>query len=163
MHRDEHRAPPGRGARIEETRDGRVVGDEDGVFARRGFGGRERLVAGHARCLAEDGDRAFAARPPVAVDDEARIGLEDRRRIEALGKMAGHRGDADVPGNVAAELRLGETQSAEAARDPAPGMIGGEDEIRRAMRAQNLYRRGLVGGEEGGSAIGHCGICAALQ
>src|SRR3546814_9801549 len=49
----------------------------------------------------------------VGIDDEAGEPAEHRRRVQPPGQMAGHLGDADVPGDVARQRRLVEPRSEE--------------------------------------------------
>ena len=49
-------------------------------------------------------------RATVAVDDEPRVGLQYRRCVERLGQALGDAGDADIPGDMAAALMLGQAE-----------------------------------------------------
>ena len=81
----------------------------------------------------------------VAVDHQARIGLGDQRRIEGGGEAARDRLDPEVVGDVALEMLGRETEVAEHARQPPPGMIAREHERRVALRPLDLNGRRLVG------------------
>ena len=73
----------------------------------------------------------------VAVDDQPRIALHYGDRVERGREPLGHRGDADVQGDVTQSFRFGQPEIAERARDRPPGMVGSQYEIGAPVGAEH--------------------------
>ena len=133
-----------------------VVWPPTGLALHRG----QPLIAGYGGQLTDRRDRAVEAGLPVTVDDQTRIGLQHSCGVERLGQPLGDPGDADIPGDVTAEIAVGEAEHAEPPRDGAAGMVAGQQEVGAARRAQHADRRGVTLGEQ---ARGGCGHRAAAR
>ncbi len=104
VHRDQYGTPPSGNAGVEQLGDARVVGRKNLAAAHLALGRWNGRVARDRGQLADLGDRGGPAGFPVAIDDEPRIGLQNRGGVERVGQLFGHPGDADIPGDVAQEL-----------------------------------------------------------
>ena len=103
-----------------------MIGLEDLALPVAPVGGGEIGVAGDRRAVAHRHDGLRIAGLPVAVDDQTRIGLEHIGRVESFGEMRGHAVDTDIPGDMAGEIRFGDTERAERLREGAARMVGDE-------------------------------------
>src|ERR1044071_512281 len=148
MHRDEHGAPPGLGAEVEQRGDVVVVWREDLASPGLALLDADAAVARNGRQLADGRDRAVPLRLAIAVDDEPRIGLQHGARIERGGEMLGNARNADIPGDVAVQLGFGQAEVTEPAGDRAPGMVGCQEEIGARFRPQHANRRRIALFEE---------------
>ena len=86
-------------------------------------------------------------RAAIAIDDEARIVLLDKRGAERVRQAAPEPGDADIPGDVALQFRRDETEPAERARHQIAGMIGDQEERRCRIGVVSRHRPRLVRGQ----------------
>ena len=84
----------------------------------------------------------------IAVDDQARIGLQDSGRVQRGRQVLGDLCDANVPGDMALHLRVRDTKPAECRRDGSAGVIGGEEQVGSTIFPQYAKGRGVVGGEQ---------------
>ena len=70
--------------------------------------------------------------------------MSDERRIERIRQHEAEPGNADVPGDVPLQLRLGQAQPAEGARNEVAGVVGHQHERRFAAGVVNRDRSRLV-------------------
>ena len=99
--------------------------------------------------------------PPV--DDQPRIALHYGDRVERGREPLGHRGDADVPGDVTQSFQFGQPEIAERARDRPPGMVGSQYEIGAPIGAEQPHRGRFVWGEQTPRALSHAAVSSAGQ
>ena len=111
------------------------------------FGGRRRksFIAGNGRGLADHGNRACGAGRAVAVDHQPRIALRDQMRVHLVGEPLGDAGNADVPGDVARQFTLGQSEITQHARDRPSVMVTGEQKRRAAGCVIFADRRNIFG------------------
>ena len=148
VHRDDDRRPAVLGAAFELGCQAIVVWPEDLLLPGEPVGRIEVHVAGDGRRLRHLDDRARHQQVAVAVDHQARIDLHDERRIERCGDLLRHRANPDVPGDVTLELALRHAEPPERLRDDLSGVVGGQEERRRAVRIEHDDRIRLVVGEK---------------
>src|SRR5438876_3732803 len=130
MQRNQHRGATLRPASIERRRYCVVVRTENRVDAGGAPGFADPVIAGDLGRLADLRHRALDLGVAVAIDDEARIGLQNDRRIQQPRQLAADLADSDIPGDMPPSFMLGQTESAEPARKRAAGMVTGEEERR---------------------------------
>ena len=155
MHRDQHHTRLSSNAGVDQLGDALVIGREDFTTARLALRWRQILISRDLGQFADRRDRAVEARLAVAVDDQPRIALQYRRRIQRLGQPFGDPGDADIPGDVPLPLALRQAQRAQPVRDRPPGMIAAQQEIGAARRPQHPHRRGIVLREQAQFGVVH--------
>ena len=81
-----------------------------------------------ARNLGGFADLRYRARDigvAVAINHQARIGLQDQRRIQQARKLTPDGANADIPCNMPQSFGFRQTERAEPARESAPGMLAG--------------------------------------
>ena len=134
VHRDQHGRFDTRAAAVELGR--RCARDTARRSRRRARphlrGERSRLPGMSVRSLRGVIDVGDVERP-VAVDDEARIGLRDQHGVEHLRHARRRCRARRCPTRCDAQVALGEAERTERARDAAAGMIADEDERRAAV------------------------------
>ena len=101
---------PAAAERGDAAGDRAVVGQEVAEHAVDLAAGVEALVARDDAAVADLGDRGRRARAPVGVDHQPRHVVQDRRRVQQPGELAGDFGGADVPADM---LRQGLVAQAE--------------------------------------------------
>ena len=112
------------------------------------FGVRQVEISGNVRRFTDLGDRRGDAERPVAIDDEARIVGHEQRRVERSAEMLGERADADIPGDMAPALDLGQAEIAERARNAVGGVLAQQEIGRGPVRIDHGIGRRLVDGEQ---------------
>ncbi len=133
---------------VQRFGNGLVIGLEDFPDPRRALGRVEPVVAGDLGGLAPGRHGVGPIRGAVAVDHQARIGLQCQRRVEPLRHVARNRSRAYVPGDVARQVGLVQPQIAQALRDPVARVVAGQEKGRTAARVLERDRRRLVLAEE---------------
>jgi hypothetical protein len=158
--RDQRRRPTGRGAGLPERRGERgVIRREDLARTLRPLRRVEPQVPRDPVAVTDLDDAGRVVEAAVAVDDQARETRAHHGQAEVAGERLGQRAGAEVPGNVAGELRLAETQVAQCPGHRAAGMVAGDHRREttaegplgdggRVVRAQQACR---LGGAVGGS------------
>ena len=127
VHRDEYGRP--HSAHVEQAPDAVMIGCEDGIGARLAIRRAEADIAGDRRMFADFRHRGRPGRVAVAIDHQARIGLQYRGRIQQCRQAFGDPGDADVPSDMPRAFGRGYAEVAECLRDGAPGVVGGEENV----------------------------------
>jgi hypothetical protein len=148
VHRDEHRGEPAGLARVEGPSDLAVVRVENRPGALFRLGGADVLIPRYFGVLAPPDDRIPNVQRPVAVDDQTGVPLGNGRCAESRSQALGHTGGADVPGDVGAELGLGQPQRAERTRNQSARVVTDDEERRAPIAATEVDRRDVVGGEQ---------------
>ena len=128
MERDQDALPTVVPPVVERARDAVVIGPEDLVYARGSFVGVQIPVARDLRMLAHGRYRVMTVDRPIAVDDQARVGLQNQGRVETGREEARHLRGADVPGDVPPELGFLHAQIAEPPRKITAGVLTCEKE-----------------------------------
>src|SRR5262245_1701346 len=100
VHGDQGRHDAGALTALNNAADRGVIRLEQCRHAPRARGRGEAAIAGHEDAVALLGDRSGVAELAVAIDDQARIAAEQRRRIESFGQTTRHVADTDIPGDV---------------------------------------------------------------
>ena len=132
-----------------------VVGPEDLGDAGLDLARVEIAVARDLRGFADQRHGAFDLGIAVAVDHQARIALQHERRVEQLRDPLGHLGRAQVPGDMAPPIGLGDPERAQLSRDPVAGVIADQQERRPAIRPDYGHRRRVIGFEKLEIGCGH--------
>ena len=121
--RHHHGLRPFRRPPVEEIGDGGVKRPVDLARAHQLVVGRQVPVAGNMGGLADLRHGVGRVGRPVAVVGQPRVALQHERRTEEPREQAGHLLRTDVPGNVALQFGLGESQGPERLRQPVGGVF----------------------------------------
>ena len=105
----------------------------------------EILVTRNFRDFADPRHGAFDAGVAVAVDDQARIGLQYQGRVEQLRDPLRHSGRPHVPRNMAPPIQFGNAEGPQFSRDPVAGVIADQQERRGGVGPNHGDRRRIVG------------------
>ena len=154
MHRDIDRALALLAPCLDQSSNGGVIGIKNCRTAL-GFSSIiQTCIARNWRDLGNLRKGAWHIGPPVAVDHQAGIGLQDRRCVQRLGQVPGDAVNTDIPANMAAALRFTNAKIAEGTGNRETRMIGGEQERAWRNLAQHLVGRGFIGIEHDHSIHG---------
>ena len=110
-------------------------------------------IARHLRAVALLRDRGLVARGAVAVDHEPRISREYGGGVESLRQPARDLGRALVPGDVAVEVALDQTEPLEAARHQIAGVIAGQHDRACAIRILDRERGRFAVGQHAAGLV----------
>jgi hypothetical protein len=113
VQRDQDGPPPGGRACVHHGGNAVVVGLEDLLDPGRGLARVKISVARNFRDFAEPRHGAFDLGVAIAVDDQARIGLQHQGRVEQLRNPICHFGRPHVPRNVTPPIRFGDAECAQ--------------------------------------------------
>jgi hypothetical protein len=64
----------------------------------------------------------------IALNDEARVALEDERRANQIGKLLRNGQDADIDPDVPIEISVRDSKPAEGSRDRVAGVVADNEE-----------------------------------
>ena len=110
--------------------------------------GERSALPGIGRAVADRPHERGIVEVAVAVDHEAGIAGQQRRRVQLQRHVAGDVGGADVPADVARQLALVEAEVVQAARHAPAGVIADQQDGRRALRIEDLVGRRFVLGQQ---------------
>ena len=111
---------------VQHGGDAIMIGCEDVAEARPPVLRSQTLIAGDGRAIAHHRDRAFRPGRAIAVDDQPRIALVDEDGVQAASEVSPQARDADVPGDVARQVRRAQAQIPQPGRNGAAGVIAQE-------------------------------------
>jgi hypothetical protein len=133
---------------VEEGADVIVIGGEDLIDSGPPRHSRKVVVAGDRGQLGESRDGAFRNGIAIAVDHQTGIILRDHRGVQRVGHRPCDGQSPDIPGNMAGQLAVRQTERAELSRDASAGMIDKDDKIRTPVAPCCGDGRRFVGGEK---------------
>ena len=137
-----------RGSGIEDRRDGRVERAMDRREARCSLGLAQVEIGRYRGAIADGRDEVRCMRRTVAVDHQARIGLEHRRRVQPFAQGARQALGPDVEGDVPVHLGARHAQIAQHLGHRTARMLAHQEPGRSGIRAHDREWRRVAGPQQ---------------
>jgi hypothetical protein len=93
----------------------------------------ERLIERDDTAVADQRGEIGSMAGAITINDEPRIGLQRKRRVELLGYQAGHRAGSDIPRDVPVHIVGGRRPGIEASRQSPPPVLAAHDDLTNAL------------------------------
>lgn len=109
---------------------------------------REAEVTGNQHSVADRRYDRKVARPAIQIDNQSRVPREYGVGAEAGLQSAGDAGGADVPGDMVAQIAIGNAECAERGRKTVTRVVANENDTAIAAALDQIVGRGLIGTNE---------------